>query len=424
MPGSTPHVLVRAFGSWRVRPAGPYDMSTIRDTVRSVQGDGRGWTLLTLAVGWFAVSGFRVVLPALLPQIKTTFGVSNASAGFALTVLWLTYAAMQFPAGTLADRTGERLLLISGVSLGAASLVVFFLSPVFALFLGACAAFGIGAGLYGTPRDMLLSRTYEGAANTAYTVTFAAGSLGGAVLPFAGTWIAERFDWRIALASLLPLYLLVVGGLWRFVPRSPASNEATGPSARETARRTLRALDNRTLALGSVAMIVFIFTYQAFTAFLPTYLVEIKGMAPSVAAGLFGLMFVFGALVQPGLGGVADRYGERVTLAALIAVSALTLLALPFTGRGLVLTLLVPLLGIRVAIAPLLSAFLVRELPEAVRGTGWGLLRTSFFAIGATGSSVMGLFADAGLFDAGFVFLAGLTAIILGVWLLVPVRAA
>jgi MFS family permease len=395
-------------------------MSAVRAAVGRLRG-GHGWTLLAVAAGWLLVQGFRVALPALLPQIKAEFAVGNATAGFALTVLWFAYAGMQFPGGVVADRIGERRLLIAGVALGTCCLVLFYLAPVFAVFLVACGAFGVGAGLFGTPRDMFLSRTFPETVNTAYTVTFAAGSLGAAALPFVVTALAGRFGWRVAVLALVPLFALVLVALWRVVPSTRAT-DGDGLSARETVARTARALSDRTVLLASAGMVLFIFTYQSILSFLPTYLVEVKGLDQGLAAALFGLLFVFAAVVQPLTGTLADRYGERPTIIVLVVLSTVTLLALPFTDAGLALTVLVPVLGIRIAIGPLTSAYVVRELPEAVQGSGWGLLRTVFFGVGSTGSTLVGVFADAGLFDAAFLLLSGLTGAIVVFWLLLPSR--
>ena len=181
-------------------------MSTIRETVEGLRGGGRGWTLLAVAGGWLFINGFRVVLPALLPQVKGDFAVTNASAGVALTVLWLLYAGLQFPAGVAADRVGERKFLVGGAALSALSFGAFYVAPLFAFFLVACGLFGIAAGLFGTPRDMFLSRSYPEADSTAYGVTFAAGSVGAATLPFLATAIATRWGWRLAVVWLLPPY--------------------------------------------------------------------------------------------------------------------------------------------------------------------------------------------------------------------------
>ncbi|WP_152042700.1 MFS transporter [Salinigranum salinum] len=392
-------------------------MRTAEKTLRGLRGDGRGWTLLIVAAGWLFISGFRVVLPALLPQIKADFAIDNASAGFALTVLWLVYASLQFPAGLTADRIGERRLLVVGAVAGAIAIGTFYFSPPFTLFLLACALFGVGSGLFGTPRDMLLSRRYPDADSTAYSVTFAAGSLGAAVLPFVATAVASRWGWRLAVVWLFVPMLLVSVGLWWAVSSTPANATTDRLSARETVRRTAGALTDRSVVFASLAMIVFVFTYQALVAFLPTYLVEVKGIDQGIAAALFGLLFVVGAVVQPVVGHFADRYRERTVVLLVILFSTVSLLALPFAEGVVALSVLVPLLGVRIAAAPLASAFIVRELPTQVQGAGWGLIRTLFFALGATGSSVMGLFGDAGLFDAGFVLLAGLTGVAAVVWL-------
>jgi len=395
-------------------------MSTIRQTIDGLRGQGRGWTLVAIAVGWLFINGFRVVLPAVLPQVKADFAVSNTSAGFALTLLWLLYAGLQFPAGIVADRVGEQQLMVGGLILGGLSFAAFYVAPVFRLFLVACALFGIGAGLFGTPRDMYLSRTYPDADSTAYGFTLAAGSLGAAALPYVATAIATRTTWRLAVVWLGPVLLLVAVGLWRVRPPKAITADEDRLTARETVRRTLGVLSERSVLLASGVFLPFIFTYQALISFLPTYLVELKGLDQSIAALLFGLLFVVGAITQPLAGYAADQYGEHRSILVVIGLATVTLLVLPALDGFLALAVVVPLLGIRIAIGPLVSAFIVRELPVSVQGTGWGFMRTVFFGLGATGSTFIGVFADAGLFDAGFLVLAALTGLTAVCWFFVP----
>jgi sugar phosphate permease len=61
-------------------------------------------------------------------------------------------------------------------------------------------------------------------------------------------------------------------------------------------------------------------------------------------------------------------------------------------------------------------------LPEELQGTAWGLLRTCFFLIGATGSTFVGALADAGFFDEAFLALGVITAVAALLYTVLPAR--
>ena len=46
-----------------------------------------------------------------------------------------------------------------------------------------------------------------------------------------------------------------------------------------------------------------------------------------------------------------------------------------------------------------------------MKGREGGVIRTTSFLLAATGSTVVGVFADRGLFDEAFVVFAGITAV-------------
>ena len=406
-------------------------VARLRQTLRDVHGDGRGWTLLTVAGGWFFLLGLRFVVPALLPAITREFPVSNAAAGAAITLLWVTYAAMQFPAGALVDRLGERRLLVASLLVGAAGLVGYTFSPTFAVFLAATAAFGFGSGLYGPPRGTVLSRTFPDRDGIAFGGVLAAGSLGSALLPVLATAIAATAGWRTAIAVTVPGFLLVAVALWRVVPAAgptgtgqeqTATTDGGTTGVRATAGAVVDAVRGRGVTLAAVAAALMLFVFQGLTAFFTTYLVEVKGLTEGTAGLLFGLLFVSGAVWQSLGGGLADRYGHGPVLAAVAFVGAVPLLALPLASSQLALAGVAIFLGVRLAMGPISNAYVVSLLPTNVRGTAWGSLRTLFFGVGAFGSTAVGTMADRALFAEAFVLLAALSAVAGLVYLFLPAR--
>lgn len=397
----------------------------LRAGVAEIHADGRGWTLLAVAAGWFFVLGLRFVVPALLPAITDDFGLSNATAGAAITLLWVTYALTQFPAGALVDRLGERRLLVASALLSVAALVGYLGSVTFAVFLVATAAYGFGSGLYGPARGTVLTRTFPDRDGFAFGTVLAAGSIGAAALPVVATALAGAVGWRLAIGVTIPGFVLVAVGLWRSVPSGTATTPAADGGSlalREEFVAVRRAVTSGGVALAVVAVTFMLFSFQGLTAFLTTYFVDAKGLSEGTAGALFGLVFVSGALFQSVGGGLADRYGHGRVLAAVSFVSVPPLLALPLVSGLAPLAVLAVIIGVRLSIGPVSNAYIVSLLPVDVRGTAWGLLRTAFFTLGAFGSLAVGAMADRGLFAAAFVALAAMTAVAGVIYLFLPAR--
>lgn len=384
-------------------------------------GDGRGWTLLVVASGWFSILGSRYLFPVVLPQVRRFFGVSNAAAGTAITVLWAGYAAMQFPAGALTDRFGERRLLVGSLLIGAMAITAVSLAPTFWLFVVGCGLFGLGTGLYGPARGMVISRTFGEHDGTAIGIVLATGSIGSAMIPLLASRFVGSIGWQPTVGLLVVPFLLVGGGVWLVVSQPPLDPNRSG-STRELLGALHSAVTQRAVAIATTAVTLMLFVVQGLTAFLPTYFVMVKGLEQTTAAGLFSLFFLSGAVSQSISGNTADRYGSPTVLLAVAGVNVLPLLALPFVEGLLPLGVVTVLLGSRLAINPVSNAYTIAVLPDSVQGTAWGFLRTTFFLLAATGSTVVGALFDARLANAAILGLAVLTAVAAGLYVFLPAR--
>lgn len=384
-----------------------------------MQDSERARALGTISAGWFLLLGLRFTFPTLLPQFKQAFSLDNSSAGLAITVVWAAYALMQFPAGLLDDRTGERLLLAASLVLTAASVGLVGVAPLLSVFFIGCAAFGFGSGLYGPPRGTAVSNLFPDHDDTAFAAMLAAGSLGSALLPALAGRAVGAVGWRLTLGFSLPPLLVVAGAIWQTVP-----SRTTDPTPTDRFELTeLRdAVTDRSVLVATTALTIMIFTFQGLTAFLPTYLISEKGLSQGMASALFAVVFVSGAGFQLVAGPLAERHGERRVLIAIAAAGILTVGAFPFVDGVLALGALVVVLGSRLAASPITNAYIVGMLPDAEEGTAWGLLRTIMFLVSATGSVFVGTLSDAGWFDGAFLALAAITASAVGLYALLPDR--
>lgn len=406
----------------------------LRETVRGLRGDGRGWLLIAVAIGWAFTLGMRFLIPTLLTQIEASFHISDALAGLAITCLWIGYALMQFPAGVLVNRLGERKLLTASLCLSGISMLVLGVAPIFGVFFVGSAAYGLGSGLYGPSRGTVLSRTFTRNAGAAFGVTLAIGSLGSAFLPNLGAAVVHFVGWRVIISGLSIPFFVMAALTWRVVPDRPSASERSGGSesaSTDTAsdggqtrtlpevRELVGTLSDRSILLATISIAILLFVYQGITAFLPTYL-QTKGLSQGTAALLFGFMFVCGAISQILAGSAADRIGVKPVLIAVTAIGVVAPIALTLVSGTLALTVVVGVLGTRMAVNAVTNAYIIGTLPDHIEGAAWGFIRTGFFLVGATGSTFVGFFADANRFDAAFVILGVLSAVALGLYALLP----
>lgn len=388
-------------------------MSAIRSVGQSVStlwGQGRGRILVVIASGWGLLVGTRMAYPVLLPYLRETYGLSLSVAGLLVTILWLGSALGQLPGGILADRYSERRLMAAGLLIVASALSIVVLTGSAAVVFLGTGLVGIGLSLYPIARITVLTDLYPDSIGSALGVTMASGDIGQTVLPPAAGFLAAAVAWELGLGVVIPLFLLVAGLIWLVVPTATDDDEA-GLSLTE-AKAGLMRLDTGTMTLVTVVLFVYILIWQSFTGFYPTYLVEIKELSPSVAGTVFALFFGIGVVVKPVSGAAYDRIGMRGSLLAVLIGPIVGLGALPFVEGFW------PLVGLTILVSTMLGSgaitqsYLADTLPETIRGTGLGIIRTIAASLGAGGPVLFGILADNGLFDEGYLILAVLMVLL------------
>jgi MFS family permease len=358
-----------------------------------------------------------VVIGPVVPGIMDAYGVSRGAVGLGLTAMWVAYALVQLPSGLLGDRHGDRLTVLGALSLTAAATLAVAAAPTFLAFGVAVAALGVGAGVYYNPATSLLDRTSEGVGG-AIGVHRVGGQAAGVVAPAGAAVLVPWYGWRVTvglgLASVGAAALLF--GRWT-AGADRRTDEA--PAAVPVDLSLLgRLLARRHTRQTTAAMSLVEFVGLAAMSFLPTLLIEHHGFGDQAANVAFAAFFATAALAQPVAGHLSDRVGRDSTVAVVAGVGVLGYGGLAVAGRPLLAVAGTVLAGASMSATPVVQSRMLDGLEAAERGVGFGVFRTVYLLLGATGTAVVGTVAD----GAGWGWAAGLLSALFGAVCLLALR--
>jgi MFS family permease len=352
-------------------------------------------------LAFFATMVARLVISPVVPEIVDTFNSSTSILGLALTGLWAAYACAQFPSGVLADRYGERMIILAAIGLTAVASTLLALSPSMPVFVVLTLILGGVAGLHYSVATTFLTRELENI-GAAIGLHNSGAPLAGLLAPIAAAAVSQWVGWRasIALGTAVALPIVVFFG-WKVQPTEPARPNqpmkdrfAIGP--------VVQLLSRPKIAFTAALAVLFEFVWQATASFLPTFLIAYHGYSVTFASTLFSAYFVIHGLTQPGIGSLSDRYG-REEVAAACAILGVVGYSLLIGGSQLsVLLVAIFLIGIAMGWGAALLPRFVDNLSAAERGAGFGLVRTTYMILSATGSVVVGTVANAAGWGTAF----------------------
>jgi MFS family permease len=147
-------------------------------------------------------------------------------------------------------------------------------------------------------------------------------------------------------------------------------------------------------------------------AFLPALLLGHQGLPSRPANLLFAIFFATTALSQPLAGWLSDRLGRDETLTLQAAAGVLGYGALA-TGSRLLVVPGVLLAGVAMSATPVVQSRMIDGLSDADQGAGFGVFRTVYLLLGASGTAAVGTAADVAGWAAAFGLLAVALAVVL-----------
>lgn len=270
---------------------------------------GRWAVLAAVMVAQAGSSALTLGIPALGPHLRETFDLSLAGLGLVLTAPTAGYCLTTLAWGQIADRIGERWVIVAGLTGSAALLAgaatagstMELTAWLFAAgALGACApaASGRAVAAWFPPSQRGLALSLR------HTSPMVGGAIGAAMLPIAASIDGTRGA-MIALAVLSALGALSAGIGVRDAPGYAHVTTA----ARRAARPPYRDRILWMIALGCLLVIV---AQAALLRFQTSYLHDERGWSQGAAGALLSVTLLGAAAARVVAGVVSDRRGRRI----------------------------------------------------------------------------------------------------------------
>jgi len=278
------------------------------------------WPIVWVAFGAGIVAATHIgKLPPALPEIRLALDAGLVTGGWIASMISCTGFALGLVAGSLADRLGQRQVLIFGL-----------LAMTAGSLLGAFAQSG---------EVMLLSRFIEGVGYTSVTITgagmithvTAAGDrkwalgiwssyvpVGFSVMLIAGALVLEAWGWRTLWLISSGITVVWAGIVWKAtLGWQRQSGNVAMTSMLNNVTRCL-ASPGALLAAGCFAL--YASQHISMMAWLPSYMREVYGSSTLVAAVVPAVVLMFNAI---GNWFSAWAMGRGVSIWSLLAVGAI-----------------------------------------------------------------------------------------------------
>ncbi|QIY74292.1 MFS transporter [Streptomyces sp. RLB1-33] len=309
--------------------------------------------LIALALGGFGIGLTEFLIAGLLPQVASSFAVSEAAAGRLISGYALSVAVGAIALTAATARLPRKGILVGLVALFVIGNLLSALAPSYpVMLLGRIVAALCHGSFFGIGSLVARSLVAPEKKSRAVAVMFAGLTVANVLgVPF-GALVGERWGWRAAFWAVTAIGLLALAGIVALVPAGagetwpPTVTGRPDPTPAGGLRAQFRALRSwqvwltlTATALGYGGMFG-AFTYIAYT------FTEVGGFSSGDVAWLlmvYGVGLVVGNLVG---GRAADHDRDRALVVALLRLAITLAVFGLLAGSGIASVILVFLMGL------------------------------------------------------------------------------
>ena len=342
--------------------------------------------------------GLNAALYVLLPVLAQAFGLTYAQVGLVRAVNTGIMCVLELPSGILAERFGERRLLVFGLACAGAGYLLLSAAGGLATITACLAVVGMGAAFQHALSSSLVTQAFPvGRRRSALGLYNSSGDAGKLV--FTGLFslaAGAGLTWQATVGVFGIAALCAAGATAVILARvsagarpaaSRAPGDTSGPGGWGITDRTGFAALNVVVFLDTAVQAGF-FTFIAF-------LVAERGVGTGLASTAIALTLAGGMFGKAGCGYLADRLGIRVSFGLVQAATAAGIAALLVVPTALVFFML-PVLGVFLQGSTSITYGAVNDyLSGEKTSRGFALIYSLSGLSGVAGPVLFGVIGDA-----------------------------
>ncbi|MCP5082131.1 MAG: MFS transporter [Alphaproteobacteria bacterium] len=341
--------------------------------------------------------GLGAALYVLMPILAQAFGLSYAQVGIIRAANNCASSLLEMPSGVLAERFGERRLLVFGlICAGAGYLCLSFAAGLWTILLSLL-VLGTGGAFQHALSSSLISNSHDaGTRRSALGIYNSSGDVGK--LLFTGLFglaTGIGLAWQGVVAGLAAIAFLAALFVFFGLRRSDGGKDSDEVSAPKLAGRSGDwGIEDRQ---GFMALCITVFLDTAVqTSFLVfvVFVVAEKGIATHLAAFAVVLTLIGGIFGKAGCGYLAQRIGVRSAFVLAQCATALGIVAVAL-GTPMAAFALLPVLGMFLQGSTSITYGAIADLISSNRQSrGFAMIYTVSSLSAIVGPTVFGVLSD------------------------------
>lgn len=400
----------------------------------------RWWVCFLLFLTWLMSYIDRSLMPMAIPLIAQEFHMSPTVMGVVISAFFIGYGSMQIPGGIIADKFGAR----KTITLGVASWSLFSLLTGTASNLTSLIwvriLFGLGEGMHPPAAFKALSAWFNSAERArANGFVMSSNTIGPMIAPILFATVMGAFGWRKAFYLVsIPGFLITLAVYW-YLRDTPAEHPKI--TAGELAEIGTEGSRQEKISFSELSkykalwQLFFIYmtwdvTWWGFQAWLPSYLLKVRGFTLVNTGAVAALPFAAGFIGLLICSYIADWTGKRkAILVSVLLGNALFMLLTATASNSTTAVIFLTATGFFLpAIQGPFWSLAMDLLPSRVMGYSSGFINTGGQIAGVGAPIIIGaLIQWTGHYDAGFLFMAmsaGLSTLIVATLRVPKVQAS